>query len=288
MFIELEKANFPVTRMCRVLGVSSSGYYAWRTRPLSARAVADQALTQTIVTIHEQSDGTYGSPRIHAELADDHDVRVSMKRVARLMTLAGIQGVHRRKAPRTTRRGATKATTPDLLKRDFTADAPDRAYVADITYVPTWAGFVYLAIVLDVFTRRIVGWSMANTLHTKVVLDALEMAIANRRPSAGAIHHSDHGSQYTSLAFGARLRKAGMAASLGSIGDCYDNAMAESFFASLECELLDRRTYRSRDEARLSVFRWIEGWYNARRRHKALGQRSPSAFEASYRSKDVA
>lgn len=283
LFIEWERANFPVTLMCRVLGVSTSGYYAWRRRPRSARAEADAALVRTIREIHEQSDGTYGSPRIHAELADDHDTRVGRKRVARLMRRAGIVGVHRRKGVKTTRRGDQGVKAPDLLRRDFTADAPDRAYVADITYVPTWAGFVFLAVVLDVFTRRIVGWSMSNTLHAKVVLDALEMAIHNRGPAPGAIHHSDHGAQYTSLAFGSRLREAGLEQSLGSIGDCYDNALCEAFFASLECELLDLRTYRTRDEARLSVFRWIEGWYNARRRHSALGQRSPAAFEAAYR-----
>lgn len=281
--IEGEKADFPVATLCRVLGVSPSGYYAWCTRPPSHRAIEDARLQARIVEIHKMSDGTYGSPRILAELREEGE-RISGKRVARLMRRAGLVGVHRRRPPRTTTRGTHPVVAPDLVDREFTAEAPDRLYVADITYVATWVGSVYLAVVLDCFSRRVVGWSMRDDLGAELVLDALEMAVARRRPPPGAIHHSDHGSQYTSIAFGSRLRQAGVAQSLGSIGDCYDNAVAEAFFASLECELLDRRTFRTRAEARTALFGWIEGWYNARRRHKACGQKSPAAFEEAHRA----
>src|SRR5208282_1582018 len=199
------------------------------------------------------------------------------KRVARLMRHAGLAGVSRRKSTVTTvRDGARQA--PDLVDRNFTANRPNMLWVADITYIPTWAGFLYLAVVLDAFSRRIVGWSMATTLHTQVVLDALDMALWQRRPS-GVIHHSDQGSQYTSIEFGKRCREAGVRPSMGSVGDAYDNAMAESFFATLECELLDRRRFKTQAEARMAVFEFIEGFYNPRRRHSSLGYMSPVEFE---------
>ena len=274
------QAEFRITTMARVLGVSTSGYYAWLKRPRSAREKSDAALVERMQAIHMRSRGTYGAPRIQAELADD-GVLVSRKRVARLMRESGLSGVSRRKRPTTTRRAASARPAPDLVDREFAAEAPDRLWLADITYVPTLSGFLYLAVVLDVFSRRIVGWAMDSSLATELVVGALEMAIAQRRPEE-VIHHSDQGSQYTSLAFGKRCRDAGIALSMGSVGDCYDNAMAESFFASLECELLDRTTFRNRAEAKTELFRWIEGWYNPHRRHSGIGHRSPINFERSY------
>ena len=278
-FVERERANYPVATMCRVLVVSTSGYYAWRKRPASARAVADAELEELIENIHEGSRRTYGAPRIHAELRDEHGILCSQKRVARLMARAGLQGVHRRKRTRTTRRDETAAPAPDLLERDFAAPGPDRKWVADITYVPTWAGFLYLAVVVDCFSRRVVGWAMRDHLRTELVLEALEMAIQVRRPPRGLVHHSDRGCQYTSYAFGKRCQRAGIMPSMGSVGDAYDNALCESFFATLECELIDRSVFRNRTDARMAVFDFVEGFYNPRRRHSALGQVSPAEFE---------
>jgi putative transposase len=282
-FIEAEKANHAVTRMCRLLGVSPSGYYAWVQRPPSARAMSDAALSVQIRAIHARSRGTYGAPRVHAELRAE-DVHCSRKRVARLLRAAGLHGCHRRKGVHTTRRNPDIPPAPDLVRRDFTAAAPDRLWVADMTYVPTWMGFLYLAIVLDVYSRRIVGWAMADHLRTELVIEAVEMAIGRRRPADEVIHHSDQGSQYTSLAFGRRLRDAGLVASMGSRGDCFDNAMAESFFATLECELLAGRSFPTKNAARLAVFDYIEGFYNSHRRHSALGYLSPMAYERRWTS----
>ena len=266
--------------MCRLLGVSASGYYAWQGRTPSARAESDAALVGRIREIHAASRGTYGAPRIHAELATQ-GLPVSRKRVARLMRAAGVAGVCRRKGMRTTLREERHRPAPDLVERQFAVEAPDRLWVADITYIPTWAGFLYLAVVLDAFSRRIVGWSMANHLRTSLVLDALDMALSQRKPEH-VIHHSDQGSQYTSIAFGARCRQAGVRPSMGSLGDCYDNALCESFFATLECELIDRHRFRSHHDARAAVFSFIEGWYNPRRRHSAIGYLSPLQYERSH------
>jgi putative transposase len=263
--------------MCRVLEVSASGYYAWRKRPLSARARADVELGAEIQAIHRESRGTYGAPRIHAELAA-RGVRVGRKRVARLMRRAGLQGGSRRKQFQTTVRDETARPAPDLVDRQFVAAGPDRLWVADITYVPTWAGFLYLAVVLDAWSRRVVGWAMETHLRTELVLAALDMAVTQRRP-VDVIHHSDQGCQYTSVAFGTRCHEAGVRPSMGSVGDAYDNALCESFFATLECELLDRRRFRTQAEARLAIFDFIEGWYNPRRRHSALDSLSPIAYE---------
>jgi putative transposase len=278
-FIAAEKAQHSVAQFCRVLQVSKSGFYAWLGREPSARARADAELMERIGAIHQESRGTYGAPRIHAELADAHSIRCGRKRVARLMRSAGLAGVCRRGVVRTTRREEPAAASDDLVKRAFTASAPDRLWVADITYLPTWPGFLYLAVVLDVFSRRVVGWAMADHLRTELVLDALEMAVWNRRPPPGLVHHSDHGCQYTSLAFGSRCRRAGIAVSMGTIGDCFDNALAESFFASLECELIARSRWRTHTEARMAVFDYIEGFYNPRRRHSALAYLSPIEYE---------
>jgi putative transposase len=265
-----------VRKMCRALGVSASGFYAWCDRAPSARAKADAELLRRILVIHEESRGTYGVPRVHAVLAAD-GVFVGRKRVARLMKAAGLEGISRRKKYKSTRDNDA-APSPDLVEREFKATAPNQLWVADITYVPTWAGFLYLAVVLDVFSRRIVGWAMDTHLRAELVIDALNMAVGQRQPST-VIHHSDQGCQYTSVAFGLRCREVGVKPSMGSVGDAYDNAMCESFFATLECELLDRRRFKSHVEARLAVFDFIEGFYNTRRIHSALDYRSPVEYE---------
>ena len=238
-------------------------------------------LTSRIRSIHQRSHGTYGAPRIHAELRAS-GICVGRKRVARLMRMASICGVSRRRAVRTTRRSDQGRKAPDLINRDFSARVRDRLWVADITYVPTHAGFLYLSVVIDAFSRRVVGWSMANHLRSELVEDDLDMALGQRRPD-GVIHHSDQGSQYTSVAFGNRCRQAGVRPSMGSVGDCYDNALCESFFASLECELIDRRRFATRYEARTALFEYIEGFYNTHRRHSSLGYLSPANFERSFK-----
>jgi putative transposase len=273
------QAVFPIATMARVLGVSTAGYYAWRFRPPSTRSAADDVLLKRVRTIHVVSRGTYGAPRVHAELRAD-GCAVGKKRIARLMRTAGIVGVSRRHGIITTRRDRHARPAPDLVDRKFAADRPDQLWVGDITYVPTAAGFLYLAVVLDAFSRRIVGWSMETHLRTELVLAALEMAIGQRKPH-NVIHHSDQGSQYTALAFGGRCREAGIRPSMGSVGDAYDNAMCESFFATLECQLLARRRFASQAEARMAVFSYIEGWYNPARRHSGIDYLSPIAYEAN-------
>ena len=273
------QARYPIAKVARLLGVSPSGYHAWRDRELSPRKQYDAVLKSCIGNIHHRSRGTYGAPRIHAELAAD-GIRIGRKRVARLMREMSLAGVSRRKGTRTTRRDHRLRPAPDLVERRFEADASDRLWVSDITYVPTWAGFLFLAVVVDAFSRRVVGWSMANHLRTELVLEALNMALWQRRPTS-VVHHSDQGSQYTSYAFGKRCREMGVAPSMGSVGDCFDNAMAESFFATLECELIDRRVFRTQAEARMAIFEYIEGWYNPHRRHSGLGYLSPLNFERS-------
>jgi len=274
---------YPTATMCRALGVSPGGYYARLKRPLSARARADGELSARIAEIHRRSRATYGAPRIHAELKEQ-GLRVGCKRVARLMHAAQLKGVSRRNWIITTVRDREARPAPDLVERNFTAPGPDCLWVADITYIPTWAGFLYLAVVLDAFSRRIVGWAMETYLRTELVLKALDMALAQRR-ATGVIHHSDQGSQYTSLAFGKRCEQAGVRPSMGSVGDCFDNAMCESFFATLECELLNRQSFKTQVEARMAVFDFIEGWYNPHRRHSALDYLSPINYERSHSAK---
>jgi putative transposase len=286
-FVEREKATYPVVRLCGALGVSPSGYWAWRKRAPSARARADAQLAVQITAIHQTSRATYGAPRVHAELAAA-GTHCARKRVARLMRQAGLVGCHRRRFVKTTRRDSAAEPAPDLVERTFAASAPDQLWVADITYVPTWEGFLYLVVVLDVFSRRVIGWSMADHLRTELVVAALEMAVWNRRPTTSVIHHSDHGGQYTSLLFGERCRQVGIRCSMGSVGDCYDNAMAESFFATLECELLAQRTLRTHAQARTILFEYIEGFYNRHRRHSALDYLSPDAYERRYRNTPIA
>jgi len=266
-----------MSTMCRVLGVSASGYYAWQRRGASARTRQDSDLREQIRAFHQHSRGTYGTPRIHRDLRAV-GVRVGRKRVARLLKQAGLRGVSRRKWLATTVRAAHARPAPDLVQRAFTATGPNQLWVADITYIPTWSRPLYLAVVLDVWSRRIIGWAMATNLRTSLVLAALDMAIVQRRPQ-GVIHHSDQGCQYTAIDFGRRCREANVRPSMGSVGDCYDNAMCESFFATLECELLDRVTLRTPAEARTAVFDFIEGWYNPTRRHSSLDYISPVEFE---------
>ena len=280
--MKANRANYPVATQCRVLGVSPSGYYAWLERACSARAVADEVVLERIRAIHHRSRGTYGAPRIHAELRDE-GWRVGRKRVARLMRRKGLVGASRRRWVSTTQRDEHTRPAPDLVSRNFSVDQPDRLYVADITYVPTWAGFLFLAVVMDACTRRIVGWAMASHLRTELVLEALNMALYQRRP-ANVIHHSDQGSQYTSVAFGVCCKQAGVRPSMGSVGDCYDNAMCESFFATLECELIEAHAFRSHAEARMAIFEFIEGWYNPHRRHSSLGYLSPINYERRIQS----
>ena len=284
--MKAHRADHRIATMCRVLGLSTSGYYAWQRRAPAARAQQDAVLTRKIHTIHIESRGTYGAPRVHAELAAQ-GLHVGRKRVARLMRAAREQGVSRRKPVFTTTRDRAAQPAPDLVQRDFQADGPNRLWVADITYVPTWAGFLYLAVVLDAWSRRVVGWAMATHLRTGLVLAALDMAIVQRLPR-NVIHHSDQGSQYTSVAYGQRCREFGVRPSMGSVGDAYDNAMCESFFATLESELLERVRFRTPAAARLAIFEFIEGWYNLRRRHSALASESPTSFEEKHARQGVA
>jgi transposase InsO family protein len=276
------QARHHVRAMSRVLGVSPSGFYAWCQRGPSARAQRDAALLPQIRTSHGASRGTYGAPRILRDLREAGE-RVGQKRVARLLRAAGLQGVSRRRAwPATTRRDPQARPAPDLVQRRFQASDRDTLWVADITYVPTASRVLYLAVVLDVWSRRVVGWAMAEHLRTELVLAALDMAVQQRRPTS-VIHHSDQGCQYTALAFGARCREAGIRPSMGSVGDCYDNALCESFFATLECEVLARTRWPDPPAARQAIFDFIEGWYNTRRRHSAIGNVSPAVFERRHR-----
>ena len=279
--IEAERATFSIKFMCEHLGVTRQGFYAWRKRPPCRRRIEDTAYTAVIRRIHTESRGTYGAPRICAELADDYRIRVGRKRVARLMRQAGLVGCHRRKKVWTTRRNPSTAPVPDRVLRDFTATAPNRLWVADITYISTWSGFGYLATVLDVFSRRIVGWAFADHMRTELIVDAVDMALFTRKPKRGLIHHSDQGTQYTSIEFGRRCRHAGIQLSMGSVGDADDNSMAESFFATLECELLDQHRFRNLTHARVEIMRFIN-WYNSHRRHTSLDNRSPNRYKQDH------
>ena len=266
--------------MCKRLSVSTSGYYDWHARLPSTRSEKNQAMTDRIRQIHAMSDCTYGRHRIRAELLE-MGVCVNHKRIERLMRLAGIQGVSRRRRfVVTTQRQRGARAAPDLVKRQFCATDINQLWVADMTYVPTWAGVLYLAVVIDVYSRKVVGWAFGVHMTSDLVIAALNMALHTRRPSS-VIHHSDQGSQYTSVAFGKRCEEMGVKPSMGTVGDAYDNAMAESFFAILECELIARRKWETKSEARMAIFSWIEAWYNPLRRHSGLGMQSPNNFERS-------
>lgn len=279
LFIIEHAAEHVVGLMCRVLGVSRSGYYAWRVRPPSRKEHEDALLSERIERIHCDSRETYGAPRITAQLQAE-GIQVGNKRVGRLMREQGLEGCHRRrKKPRTTVRDPRAVPAADLVERQFTASERDHLWVADISYLPTWEGFEYLAFVLDAYSRRLVGWAMASNLRAELVTDALEMALGRRDPAPGLIHHSDRGSQYSSVAFGQRLAEAGAVPSMGSVADPYDNALAEAFVATLKRELVDGVSWPTREGVRSAIFEYIEIFYNRRRLHSALGYRSPADYE---------
>jgi transposase InsO family protein len=281
-FIAAEQANYSVVRLCSTLSVSTSGFYAWEQRQPSRRARADGALTDQIRDVHTDSHCTYGAPRIHAELRAT-GTRVGKKRVARLMRAAGLAGRCPKRFRRTTIPAIkTGAQPPDLVRRDFNPAAPDRLWLSDITYVRTWEGWLYLAVILDAFSRRVVGWALAHHLRTELATDALQMALTSRRPESGLIHHSDRGGQYLSAAYVEQLTAHGIRSSVGRPGTCWDNAVPESFFATLKNELLYRASWPTRQRARSAIFYYLEAFYNCRRRHSTLGFHSPAAFEAAH------
>ena len=277
--IDHRRDCYPVRMMCRLLQVSASGYYAWRRRPESPRARRDRELLLKIRRVHEASKGVYGSPRVHAELVAE-GVRVGRHRVARLMRLARLRGCPKRRFRATTQRDPAHRVAQNLLEQNFAADAPNQRWAADITYIATHQGWLYLAVVMDLYSRRIVGWSMSRWMSRRLVVDALRMAVAARRPAGSLVHHSDRGGQYTSDAFRAELAKHGIECSMSSAGNCYDNAVVESFFGLLKRERVNRVRYRTREEARADLFEYIEVFYNRKRRHGYLGNISPDDFEA--------
>jgi len=279
--IEEEKAEHAISRLCKVLAVSRVGFYAWRRRPPSARALRDAELERLIAAAFAESRETYGPPRVHAELRA-RGVRVGKKRIARLMRQLEFEGVSRRgKRRRTTTPDPAAPPAPDLVKRRFAAERPDQLWLADITYLPTYEGWLFLAVVMDVCSRKIVGWAMREDLKSELVVDALGIAVARRQPKAGLVHHSDRGAQYTSLAFGRTLRESGLVASMGRRGDAYDNAPIESVISTIKNELVNRSRPTTRDQARLAVFDYIETFYNPRRLHSSFGNRSPDDYERS-------
>ena len=272
---------------CRVLGVRRQGFYEWRAGVKSPRAQENELLVKHIEKTHAESRHTYGWPRVHAELTLGLGMAVNHKRVARLMRQAGIQGLYRRRNRGCTVRDPHADPYHDLVDRDFVVDGPDELWCTDITEHPTDEGKVYCAAVLDAYSRRVVGWSIDDNMRTALVVDALGMAITRRHPEPhSAILHSDHGSQFTSWAFGKRLTDAGLVASMGSIGDCYDNSMVESFWGTMQLELLDSRRWRTRHQLATAIFEWIESWYNPRRRHSSIGMLSPVDYEAAHSSTD--
>ena len=289
-FVEAEAAQFPVSLLCRAVGVTRQGFYAWKRRGPSVREVADGELGELIRKVHAETEGIYGAPRVQAELRLAHGISVGRKRVARLMRLLKLRGADgRRGGPRTTVRDPKRASAPDLVDRDFVRAEPNRLWVCDLKYVQTGQGFLFLACVQDVFSRRIIGWSMRDNLQADLVLDALGMAVGSRGPqAAGVVAHSDHGSQYTSLVYGTYAKQSGIDLSMGSIGDPWDNAVAESFFASLEKELLHRERFATREHARMRIFWYIECFYNPRRRHSSLDMLSPIDYEQQHQQEAIA
>jgi len=276
--VAAQKASHSVKTLCRVLGVSRSGFHAWQRRAPSDRALGDAWLVEKIRQVHVSSRGTYGSPRVHAELRFD-GIRVGRKRVERLMRQQQLSGLVRRRRGRTTIRVPGVRVADDLVGRDFSAPAPNRLWVADISYLRTWEGWLYIAVVVDCYSRRVVGRSIADHLRADLVVDALEMAVARRRPEPGLVHHSDQGSQHVSLALGQRCRRAGIELSMGARGCAYDNAVCEAFFQTLKSELVDRRSWPTKAETRIAVFDFIETFYNRRRRHSTLGYLSPAEYQ---------
>jgi putative transposase len=281
-FIEAESSRYPVAQVCRIAQVSRAAYYAWKGAPVSARATEDAALTAKIRSIHAASGGQYGVPRVLAELRAQ-GVDVGKKRVARLMTAAGLRGRRPPRWVRTTTPAPTAGAIPDRVRGAFTAPAPDVLWVGDITYVRTWEGWLYLATVIDVFSRRVIGWALADHMRAALVCDALRMAIATRGGTVtGVIFHSDHGSQYTSEDFRAVCDAHGVRQSMGKTGVCWDNALAESFFATYKLELIEPATWPTRARARTATVHWLEAIYNRRRRHSAIDMLSPVDYEERY------
>ena len=270
-----------MNHMCKMLNISRSGYYTWRTRLPSKREMANQKLLEQIRKVHRDSDKTYGSPRIYHELLR-LGWKCSRNRVARLMRRNDVQAKQKRRFKATTKRNKANPVAPNLLKRDFTAEQPNQKWLADITYIPTLEGWLYLAAILDLYTRRIVGWAMAERMTGALTVKALEMAIQLRRPAAGLIHHSDQGSQYTDRKYRALLEARGIQASMNGVGSWYDNAPMESFFGTLKSERVHHCVYQTREEARTDLFFYIEAFYNRRRLHSALGYVSPEAFEEAH------
>lgn len=288
--IACHRGEFPVRLMCRVLGVSVSGFYAARQREPSQRAQQDQVLRLQVRAVHRWSRRRYGAPRVHRELVT-RGTRVGKKRVARLMREDGLVGRRPRRFVRTTQARAGDLVAPNRLARQFGVDqvpGPNRVWVSDLTYVPTREGWLFLAIVLDLASRRVVGWAMRETLEEDLALAALRMALTDRRPSPGLLHHSDRGSQYTGGAYQALLAAHGLVASMSKKGDCWDNAVAESFFATLEVELILEADWSTRAAARQAIFAYLETWYNRERRHSSLGYRSPVQYEAELLNRRVA
>jgi transposase InsO family protein len=279
-FIEAEKAWFPVTQLCRLLQVSRSGYYAWRQRKPCRRAQEDQRLLPQIRAAYQRGRGEYGSPRVHRELVEGKEpVQVGRHRVARLMRQDGLVGRKKRRFVTTTQSDHQLAVAPNLLQRNFEVEQPNKVWVGDITYVRTWQGWLYLAVLLDLFSRRVVGWASSSRIDAALTLNALQMALSRRGAVPGLIHHSDRGSQYASADYQKALTDAGMVCSMSRKGDCWDNAVAESFFATLEWELLSQRVFPTRGHARSALFDYIEVFYNPERRHSYLGYASPIDFE---------
>ena len=286
-FIEVEKASFPVSMMCRVLEVSRAGFYAWLSRPEAARAREDQRLAVEIASIHAESRQRYGSPRVHAELLG-RGKRTSRKRVARLMRTQGLRARRKRRFRTTTDSGHEFPVAPNVLKRRFEVRAPNTAWVTDITYIWTLEGWLYLVVILDLFSRRVVGWSLSERITRKLALDALTMALARRQPPRGLIHHSDRGSQYASGDYRRALTANGIVCSMSRRGDCWDNAVAESFFSTIKVELVYENDWATRQEARAAVFEYLEVFYNGARRHSSLGYLSPVAFERRHQEESLA
>ncbi len=277
-WIHAERAEFPIATMCRVLKVSRSGYYAWRERGPSKRAVRDVELTAQVVDIHKGSRGTYGSPRIHAELLENGE-KVSRKRVARLMKQEGVSGYPTKKFVTTTDSEHDRPVAANLLDRKFDVEEPNRVWAGDITYVRTWEGWLYLAVVVDLCSRKVVGWAAADHMRTDLVLCALRNALGLRRPEPGLMHHSDRGSQYAAQDYREQLAEKGIVCSMSRKGNCWDNAVVESFFGTLKTESIHRQSFPCRRQARDEIADYIEFFYNPRRRHSSLGYISPNEFE---------
>lgn len=281
-FIEAEKASFPITRMCQVLDVSQSGFFAWRDRPACQRQKQDMVQLAHIRTVFALSNSTYGSPRMHRDLTDEGH-QIGRHRTARLMRENGLVARQKRRFKRTTDSEHAWPIAPNLIAQDFSADGPDKKWGADISYIWTAQGWLYLAVVLDLHSRRVIGWATSDRLKRSLAVEALRRAIANRNPASGLVHHSDRGSQYCSVDYQAELRKRGIQISMSGRGNCYDNSMVETFFKTIKSELIWPVAWQTRQQAENAIARYIDGFYNPIRRHSSLGYQSPIAFEREAR-----